>query len=165
MRGARMRSATTSSSGLSRRHRRFFHLAIFTQAVASIVDTAQAGDGLLVQLFGKSWGFQVLPAPAFVTWSAETYCGDNILPSHCIPFSSWDGAPNIGCVISAGYLLAATFMMPLGFLSFDDNIKFKIASFWILAFLCIEFIVDMAFNRGLDPSRLTGATTPPWWAR
>ena len=99
------------------------------------MDTAQAGDGLLVQLFGKSWGFQVLPAPAFVTWSAETYCGDNIQPSHCIPFSSWDGAPNIGCVISAGYMLAATLMMPLGFLSLDDNIKFQIASFWILAFL------------------------------
>lgn len=131
-----------------------FFFGIFTQTVASIIGTAQSMDGLIVLMFEKAWAVQVSgphDSPWFLTWTQKEYCSPKDVEdmSQCIPFSSFGDAPDIGIIVTAGYVVTAVAMAPLGFYNLDDNIKFQIVSFWVLLILSMEFCADMVYHNGI----------------
>lgn len=131
-----------------------FFCGIFTQTVASIIGTAQSMDGLIVLMFDKTWALQVGASPGqrFVTWTPEEYCGTLHNKSQCVPFSTLSPeAPEIGVIISTGYICTLLLLAPLGFWNLDDNIKFQILSFFILLVLSLEFCVNVVAQHGLHP--------------
>lgn len=158
--GVRTEFSDTFSHFLGRRSftasQVFFFLAIFTQTVASIIGTAQSMDGLIVLLCDRTWAMEVF-AGRFVVWTPGEYCGVHANHSECVPFSSFHGAPKIGCIITAGYLATLVLMAPMGFWNLDDNIKFQVISFFVLVILALEFILEMCFNHGIHFSRV------PWF--
>eukprot|EP00928_Gymnodinium_smaydae_P034131 TRINITY_DN24266_c0_g2_i1.p1 TRINITY_DN24266_c0_g2~~TRINITY_DN24266_c0_g2_i1.p1 ORF type:complete len:522 (-),score=50.34 TRINITY_DN24266_c0_g2_i1:218-1783(-) len=135
-----------------------FFLGIFTQCAASILGTAQSMDCLVVLLFGKTWAIQTSGARGewLIDWSPERYCRGKMSSTACIPFANitGDATHDVGMVLTVGYVLTLVSLMPLGFLNLDDNIKFQIVSFFVLTFLCVEFLCEMVFVQGQDASLL-----------
>lgn len=145
-----------------------FCLCCFSQAVSGIVATAQVVDELLLFNFGATFGVQLLPLPALLSWR-ESDCaalGLGRFPREeglvCEPFSA-GGAPISAdtpplAIITLGYAICAAALAPLGYLSLKDNAQVQIASFWLQLLLILKFGYDF-YDRGLNnfPLKPVGA--------
>ncbi|KAF9315555.1 hypothetical protein BG003_002908 [Podila horticola] len=109
-------------------------LAMQTTNIASIAVSAQLFDNLLIKLFHRTCGIQIYPHPSFV-------CVTEQLPS---------ASPFTGVMImTAGVLLALAMILPLAVLKLSENIWLQLASFILIIFIVLQWIVTF-FMHGLD---------------
>ncbi|KAG0223756.1 hypothetical protein BGW41_005375 [Actinomortierella wolfii] len=111
-----------------------FFLAMQTTNIASIAVSAQLFDNLLIKLFHQTCGIRIAPHPGFV-------CVNEQLNS-ASPFSGV-------MIMSAGVLVALAMILPLAFLKLSENIWIQLASFILVLFVVLQWIVTF-FIHGLD---------------
>ncbi|KAF9935288.1 hypothetical protein FBU30_004863 [Linnemannia zychae] len=109
-------------------------LAMQTTNIASIAISAQLFDNLLIQLFHRTCGIQILPHAAFV----------------CVTKQSASASPFSGIMImTAGVLLALSMILPLALLKLSENIWLQLASFILILLIVMQWIVTF-ITHGLD---------------
>eukprot|EP00440_Ansanella_granifera_P072052 gb/GFBE01078191.1/.p1 GENE.gb/GFBE01078191.1/~~gb/GFBE01078191.1/.p1 ORF type:complete len:374 (+),score=76.26 gb/GFBE01078191.1/:1-1122(+) len=118
------------------------HMTLQSLNIASIVDTANAFDKLLVLASGGTLAFEAYPKFGFHfrhrEWIATLY----------------DGTGDITLAVTSGYLICLVLCVPMGFFNIDDNIIVQIVSFIFLALLMAEFTVQCTYDISRDE--------PPW---
>ncbi|KAF9536591.1 hypothetical protein EC957_010364, partial [Mortierella hygrophila] len=109
-------------------------LAMQTTNIASIAISAQLFDNLLIQIFHRTCGIQIIPHAAFV----------------CVTEQLASASPFSGVMImTAGVLLALSMILPLGLLKLSENIWLQLASFILILLIVTQWIVTF-FIHGLD---------------
>jgi len=115
-----------------------------SQNVAAIVATAQSVDSFLASvIFSQTAALQILPEVKLISWS-EAGCATAQDIEHCQPFAQ-DGP----VIISAGYLLAALLLLPLGLKNLEENIVIQMASCVGFCLLVLEFVISFVM-KGID---------------
>ncbi|KAG0211121.1 hypothetical protein BGX33_004509 [Mortierella sp. NVP41] len=111
-------------------------LAMQTTNIASIAISAQLFDNLLIQIFHRTCGIQILPSPSFV----------------CVTKQLASASPFSGVMImTAGVLLALSMILPLALLKMSENIWLQLLSFILILLIVIQWIVTFIIH-GLDTS-------------
>ena len=94
-----------------------------SQALASIIDTAQVVDGFIVMIAGETYGMVVAPEWRGInSWSlVDCNRADN---KYCVPFGR-PGEPHmeIELVLTLGYVLLAIVIIPMGLMNLDENVS------------------------------------------
>eukprot|EP00294_Goniomonas_avonlea_P008686 CAMPEP_0114552744 /NCGR_PEP_ID=MMETSP0114-20121206/7284_1 /TAXON_ID=31324 /ORGANISM="Goniomonas sp, Strain m" /LENGTH=411 /DNA_ID=CAMNT_0001737633 /DNA_START=40 /DNA_END=1272 /DNA_ORIENTATION=+ len=108
-------------------------LCLMSQALSSMVATAQVMDQFLVFMFHKTF------AIAFQNGGnvfVEFECTDAMKAAeNCVPFAD-DGH----FVLTLGYILTLALIMPMGLMNLEDNIVIQYVSFIMLIAMLGEFI-------------------------
>ncbi|CAG8700965.1 3028_t:CDS:2 [Acaulospora morrowiae] len=123
-------------------------------------------DSLMISLTGKTCGIGIHPTAGFF----------------CVREQGTNGSPfgSDYMLVTAGFVISLTLVFPLGIMELVDNIKVQIASFMILLFTFISWLItfmvrglnkDLVPIVGSDESRVVGAvlfnyafiTTVPSW--
>ncbi|KAG0058649.1 hypothetical protein BGZ90_004850 [Linnemannia elongata] len=111
-------------------------LAMQTTNIASIAVSAQLFDNLLIQIFHRTCGIQIIPHAAFV----------------CVTEQLTSASPFSGVMImTTGVLLALSMILPLALLKLSENIWLQLASFILILLIVTQWIVTF-FIHGLDTS-------------
>eukprot|EP00854_Cymbomonas_tetramitiformis_P027200 gene27200-33484_t len=127
-----------------------FQFMLLTICMSTIIQSVQALDYMLVDIFGRSCALELSPLPGFV-------CDDR---DGISPFKDL-------YVISAGYVICACVCIPLGTLNLDENINLqKVAAITIFActvtWLSLSIFFGLHSGRvpaiGTDVSQLLGVT-------
>ncbi|KAK3808153.1 MAG: hypothetical protein JOS17DRAFT_691919, partial [Linnemannia elongata] len=109
-------------------------LAMQTTNIASIAVSAQLFDNLLIQIFHRTCGIQIIPHTAFV----------------CVTEQLASASPFSGVMImTTGVLLALSMILPLALLKLSENIWLQLASFILILLIVTQWIVTF-FIHGLD---------------
>ncbi|KAG0379638.1 hypothetical protein BGX24_012353 [Mortierella sp. AD032] len=111
-------------------------LAMQTTNIASIAVSAQLFDNLLIQIFHRTCGIQIIPHASFV----------------CVTEQLASASPFSGVMImTAGVLLALSMILPLALLKLSENIWLQLASFILILLIVTQWIVTF-ITHGLDTS-------------
>ncbi|KAF9165343.1 hypothetical protein DFQ26_000277 [Actinomortierella ambigua] len=111
-----------------------FLLAMQTTNIASIAVCAQLFDSLLITLFHQTCGIQIAPHAGFI----------------CVKDQVNSASPFTGVmIVSTGVLVALAMILPLAFLKLSENIWIQLASFILVLFVVLQWIVTF-FIHGLD---------------
>ncbi|KAF9155956.1 hypothetical protein BG015_007863 [Linnemannia schmuckeri] len=111
-------------------------LAMQTTNIASIAVSAQLFDNLLIQIFHRTCGIQIIPHAAFV----------------CVTEQLASASPFSGVMMmTAGVLLALSMILPLALLKLSENIWLQLASFILILLIVTQWIVTFIIH-GLDTS-------------
>ncbi|KAF8948025.1 hypothetical protein BGZ47_006888 [Haplosporangium gracile] len=111
-------------------------LAMQTTNIASIAVSAQLFDNLLIQIFHRTCGIQIIPHAAFVCVTEQLAAAS--------PFSGV-------MIMTAGALLALSMILPLALLKLSENIWLQLASFILILLIVTQWIVTFIIH-GLDTS-------------
>ncbi|KAG0266951.1 hypothetical protein DFQ27_009309 [Actinomortierella ambigua] len=111
-----------------------FLLAMQTTNIASIAVCAQLFDSLLITLFHQTCGIQIAPHAGFI----------------CVKDQVNSASPFTGVmIVSTGVLVALAMILPLAFLKLSENIWIQLASFILVLFVVLQWIITF-FIHGLD---------------
>ncbi len=133
-----------------------FFLCVMSQAVASIVSTAQVVDAFIANIFGATYGFQPFflfememvkkDRVALAMWSPGQ-CDHHHRIHDCLPFSSHHYS---SFVLSLGYAITAIILVPLSLMDMKENAASQKLSFFLLLVFLAEFVGSFYYN-GFDP--------------
>ena len=124
-----------------------YNICLTCLNVGSIIVTAQTVDQIILFFFGSSYALEVYPT---VDWIRETQARlDN---STALPFATDPQGHVNPFVLSLGYAVSLVGIMPMGFMTLEDNIIFQFVAF--AAFAVIMCLFLGVFTTQLDPTRL-----------
>jgi len=140
----------TDALKLARVPRPFFFLCFYSFVLlfianntAAIVESAQTTDQLLVHYAGRSCAVTLYPNPGHYVCAVPS-------TNHGGPHRTSDSPFGEGAwVVSWGFVLTACVVLPLSFLSLDENALFQKMSFVGLCLIALEWVFHFTGQEGL----------------